>query len=143
MADQHGDYGPQNVHVGEGYVYVFDLNYHVAAPVYDDIDYFLVTLETMNPYPRQWFFDRARVAAMRDPFLDAYFAGAPPDPARKVYLEGYYLKSLLFRCAKQRRNTARRGRVALPEREEALLGRPGVAQHHRPHGVTSRRRRTT
>ena len=113
VADQHGDYGPQNVHVGDGHVYVFDLNYHVAAPVYEDIDYFLVTLETMNPYPRQWFLDRRRVAAMRDPFLAGYFAGAPDDPARAVCLEGYYLKSLLFRCAKQRRNTAKRGRAAL------------------------------
>lgn len=113
VADQHGDYGPQNVHVGEGHVYVFDLNYHVTAPVYDDIDYFLVTLETMNPYPRQWLFDRGRVAAMRGPFLDGYFTGAADDAARAVYLEGYYLKSLLLRCAKQRRNTAKRGRAAL------------------------------
>jgi hypothetical protein len=113
VADQHGDYGPQNAHVGDGFVYVFDLNYHVAAPVYDDIDYFLVTLETMNPYPRQWFLDRGRVAAMRTPFLEGYFAGAAADPARDVYLEGYYIKSLLFRCAKQRRNTTRRGRAAL------------------------------
>ena len=112
-ADQHGDYGPQNVHVGDGCVYVFDLNYNVAAPVYEDVDYFLVTLETMNPYPRQWLFDRARVAAMREPFLTGYFAGAAPDPERELCLEGYYLKSLLFRCAKQRRNTTRRGRAAL------------------------------
>lgn len=113
VADQHGDYGPQNVHVGDGYIYVFDLNYHAAAPVYEDIGYFLVTLETMNPYPKQWLFDRRRVAALRDPFLRGYFGDDGDAAARRVLIEGYYIKSLLFRCAKQRRNTSKRGRAAL------------------------------
>jgi hypothetical protein len=112
LADQHGDFGPQNVHVGDGHIYVFDLNYHTAAPVYEDVDYFLVTLETMNPYPRQWLFDRGRVELLRAPFLEGYF-GPGDDALRDVLLSGYYLKSLLFRCAKQRRNTARRGRAAV------------------------------
>ena len=113
VSDQHGDYGPQNAHAGDDFVYVFDLNYHAPAPIYEDIDYFLVTLETMNPYPRQIFFDRGRVQALRAPFLDGYFGAAPREPLHEVYLAGYYLKSLLFRCAKQRRNTAKRGKAAL------------------------------
>jgi hypothetical protein len=113
VADQHGDYGPQNAHVGEDFVCVFDLNYHASAPVYEDIDYFLVTLETMNPYPRQLLFDRRRVRALREPFLAGYFGTHGRPPLAEVLLAGYYLKSLLFRCAKQRRNTAKRGRAAL------------------------------
>jgi hypothetical protein len=93
---------------------VFDLNYHVAAPVYEDIDYFLDTLETMNPYPRQWLFDRRRVAALRGPFMRGYFGSASgEDGEREAMIEGYYLKSLLFRLAKQRRNTSKRGRAAV------------------------------
>lgn len=113
LADQHGDFGPQNVHVGDDHVCVFDLNYNTTAPIYHDICYFLVTLETMNPYPHQWRFDRRRVAVMRAPFLAGYFGGAFTDATHGACLEGYYLRSLLFRCAKQRRNTAARGRVAL------------------------------
>jgi hypothetical protein len=113
VSDQHGDYGPQNAHAGDDFVYVFDLNYHMPAPIYEDVDYFLVTLETMNPYPRQCFFDRGRVQALRAPFLDGYFGAAPREPQLEVYLAGYYLKSLLFRCAKQRRNTSKRGKAAL------------------------------
>jgi hypothetical protein len=112
VADQHGDYGPQNAHLGEDFVYVFDLNYHASAPVYEDIDYFLVTLETMNPYPRQPLFDRGRVRALREPFLAGYFGSGTRTHETDVYLAGYYLKSLLSRCAKQRRNTAKRGRAA-------------------------------
>ncbi|HEX5133269.1 MAG TPA: hypothetical protein VFX92_12375 [Candidatus Krumholzibacteria bacterium] len=112
-ADQHGDYGPQNVHVADTHIHVFDLNYRAVAPVYEDIDYFLVTLETMNPYPRQWFLDRGRVASLRVPFLHGYFGREPAAPERDLLIEGYYLKSLLFRCAKQRRNTRQRGAAAL------------------------------
>ena len=113
LSDQHGDYGPQNAHAGDDFVCVFDLNYRTPAPIYEDIDYFLVTLETMNPYPHQFFFDRSRVQALRAPFLDGYFGEGRRDPLLELYLQGYYLKSLLFRCAKQRRNTAKRGRAAL------------------------------
>lgn len=112
-ADQHGDYGPQNLHVGDGHIYVFDLNYRTVAPVYEDLAYFLVTLETMNPYPRHWFFDRRRVAALRAPFLSGYFGDESVDPARDVLIEGYYLKALAFRCSRQRSNTSDRGAIAL------------------------------
>ena len=106
---RHGDYGPQNVHLGDGFVYVFDLNYHTPAFVYDDINYFLVTLETLNPYPRYVLFDRKRVMALRDNFLGGYFGGVEPLTIdQHILLEGYYLKSLLFRCAKQRRNVSKK-----------------------------------
>jgi len=111
VADRHGDYGPQNVHRGDGYIYVFDLNYHVTAPVLEDVVYFLVTLETLNPYPSQWFLDRRRVMALRPPFLAGYFGDTPADEVA-LLVEGYYLKALLFRCAKQRRNTSKRGALA-------------------------------
>lgn len=109
---RHGDYGPQNIHVAPGHIYVFDLNYPDPAVAYEDIDYFLVTLETVNPFPHQWFFSRARVAQLSDPFLTGYF-GRSPDDRELLMLAGYYLKALLFRCSKQRRNVTRRGAFAL------------------------------
>jgi hypothetical protein len=113
VADQHGDYGPQNVHCGDDHVCVFDLNYHRSAPIYEDVVYYLVTLETMNPFPRQWFFDRRCVRAMREPFLSGYFGDTRFSTEHTLCIEGYYLKALLFRCAKQRRNTAKRGALPL------------------------------
>lgn len=113
VSDQHGDYGPQNVHVGDDFIYVFDLNYHVPAVIYDDINYFLVTLETLNPYPRYPLFDRGKVMALGRVFLSGYFGGEEKLTAeRRLLLGGYYLKSLLFRCNKQRRNVTKKGRVA-------------------------------
>ncbi len=112
LSGRHGDYGPQNVHIGDGFVYVFDLNYHTDAIIYDDIDYFLVTLETLNPYPKHVLFDRKKVMALRNNFLAGYFG--PDNPLtldQRILLEGYYLKSLLFRCAKQRRNVSKKSRL--------------------------------
>ena len=112
VSGRHGDYGPQNVHVGDGFVYVFDLNYHTSAFVYDDINYFLVTLETLNPYPRHFLFDRRKVMTLRDDFLGGYFGSNQPlTLEQKVLLEGFYIKSLLFRCGKQRRNVSKQNRL--------------------------------
>jgi hypothetical protein len=107
-ADYHGDFGPQNVHVGDGWICVFDLSYARAACVYDDISYFLVTLETMNAFPRQPFFSRRNAMALRMPFLQGYFGVGPLARETQIFLAGYYLKALVLRCVKQRRNVRRR-----------------------------------
>jgi hypothetical protein len=108
FAGLHGDFGPQNIHVGDGWVCVFDLSYHTGAAVFDDITYFLVTLETLNPLPRNPFFSRRRALALREPFLRGYFGSAELSPADRLFLEGFYLKALVYRCVKQRRNVCRR-----------------------------------
>lgn len=112
VARKHGDFGLQNVHVGDDWIAVFDLSYKVPAVVYEDVDYFLVTLETVNPYPRYPLFDRSKALLLRAPFLGGYFgddSGSALD--RRIVLEGYYLKNLVFRCSKQRRNMHRRSRM--------------------------------
>jgi hypothetical protein len=110
VASLHGDFGPQNIHVGNDWVCVFDLSYDRPAVVFDDVAYFLVTLETMSPWPRHVFFDRGRALALRGPFLAGYGRGSERGDDATA-LEGYYLKALVFRCAKQRRNVASRGRL--------------------------------
>ena len=102
------DFGPQNIHVGDGWICVFDLSYARPACVFEDITYFLVTLETLNPFPRQPFFSRKNAMALRMPFLQGYFGVGPLDSETRIFLEGYYLKALVLRCVKQRRNVRRR-----------------------------------
>jgi hypothetical protein len=108
FADLHGDFGPQNIHVGDDWVCVFDLSYNRAAVVFDDITYFLVTLETLNPFPRHPFFSRRKALALREPFLRGYFGSADLSPGDQLLLEGFYLKALVYRSVKQRRNACRR-----------------------------------
>lgn len=122
VAGLHGDFGPQNVHVGEDWVCVFDLSYDRRTIVFDDVSYFLVTLETMGAWPRHPLFERARALALRDPFLEGYRGGAPAGDSSTI-LEGYYLKALVFRSAKQRRNVARRGRVWAAAFDRVFLAR--------------------
>ena len=108
FAARHGDFGPQNFHVGDQWLCVFDLSYNTSAAVYDDITYFLVTLETLNPLPRYPFFSRRKALALRGPFLEGYFGTDRLDRDTRVFLEGYYLKALVYRAVKQRRNVSRR-----------------------------------
>jgi len=102
----HGDFGPQNIHIDGESVCVFDLSYNRKTPIYDDIGYFGVTLETMNPFPRHIFFLRSRAMKLQSDFLDGYFPRDGVTSHDRIMLDGYYLKALLYRCHKQRRNVA-------------------------------------
>jgi len=115
VAVRHGDFSPDNVHVNDGGICVFDLSHHVAAPVHDDITFFLVTLDTMNPYPRYVAFNRRMARRLASPFLDGYY-GADRDRRERdesALIGAYALKNLLTRCLKQRRTAAAAGSLAL------------------------------
>jgi hypothetical protein len=128
VAVRHGDYSPDNVHLDGDGICVFDLSHHLAAPVYDDIAFFLVTLDTMNPYPRYPAFDRRIARALALPFLEGYFGGgaARRDREDATVLAAYTMKNLLTRCLKQRRVAAAAGPFAL-----AAFDGLWVAGHYR------------
>jgi len=112
---RHGDFSPDNVHLDGDGICVFDLSHHMLAPVYDDITFFLVTLDTMNPYPRYLAFDRRVARALGAPFMDGYFGaerairGKEDDPI----VAAFTLKNLLRRCLRQRRVASAAGPLAL------------------------------
>jgi hypothetical protein len=115
VAVRHGDFCPDNVHLDGDGICVFDLSHHVPGPVHDDIAFFLVTLDTMNPYPRHWTFDRRVARALAAPFLEGYFsaAGAPHERDDAAVTAAYALKNLLTRCLKQRAVAGAAGPLAL------------------------------
>lgn len=106
----HGDYGPQNLGVieeaGETRLAVFDLSRAHSAAVYNDIAYFLVTLETLNPFPRHPLFSRSRAMALREDFLRGYFGG-PLSREQRMALHLFYVEHLVERLHKQSSNVAR------------------------------------
>jgi Ser/Thr protein kinase RdoA (MazF antagonist) len=115
VAVRHGDYSPDNVHLDGDGICVFDLSHHAPAPVYSDVTFFLVSLDTMNPYPRHWAFDRRVASSLAAPFLSGYFGA---DRMRREQADGaviaaYTLKHLLTRCLRQRRVAAGAGPLAL------------------------------
>ncbi|HEX6792027.1 MAG TPA: aminoglycoside phosphotransferase family protein [Candidatus Krumholzibacteria bacterium] len=112
---RHGDFSPDNVHLDGDGICVFDLSHHASAPVHDDITFFLVTLDTMNPYPRYPAFDRRTARALASPFLDGYFGAdrARRESEESAVLGAYTLKNLLTRCLRQRRVAAAAGPLAL------------------------------
>jgi hypothetical protein len=66
----------------------------------------------MNKWPRHPLFNRGVAVAMKAHYLSGYFeSGQAFCP---VLLEGHTLSQLLFRCARQRANVARRTRRLLP-----------------------------
>ncbi len=115
LAVRHGDFSPDNVHLdGEG-ICVFDLSHHLHAPVYDDVTFFLVTLDTMNPYPKNLAFDRRVARSLASPFLDGYFGRerAGREEGDGDVIAAYTLKNLLTRCLRQRRVATAAGPLAL------------------------------
>ena len=129
IARRHGDFSPANVHVLGEAICVFDLSYASHAAVFDDLAHFLVTLDTMNPYPRYWKFSRRTVKRLREPFLAGYFAdraGALRGGVEEHVLLGYCLKHALTRCLKQRRSVATRGRAAGLLYDRLWLRGPGA-----------------
>jgi hypothetical protein len=111
-AHRHGDLSLNNIHVDDGWVCVFDINDRRLECVYEDLSFFVVTLETMNKWPRYPLFDRRAAVAMRGRYLEGYFeSDADCSP---LLFEGHTLKQLLFRCIKQRSNLARRAPWLLP-----------------------------
>jgi hypothetical protein len=111
-AHKHGDFGFHNVHAGDDWVCVFDLNDNRPVCVYEDLALFLVSLETKNKWPRYPLFDRRLAAAMKPHFLQGYFESH--QNSHRVLLEGYTLTRLLIHCSKQRRSVAARSRSLLP-----------------------------
>ena len=108
VALAHGDYGPQNLGIAGDRLVVFDLQRNRDAVVYEDIAYYLVTLETINPLPRQPLFSRSRAMSWAGDFLAGYF-GRELSADEEMALRLHYLKHLIQRLHKQSCNVARTG----------------------------------
>jgi hypothetical protein len=100
MALVHGDFGPQNMALAGSKIYVFDLQRDYAEVIYHDLAYFLVTLRTLNPYPRHLLFSRRKILRLAEPFLRGYF-GRDLHTRERVVLEFFYLRNLVQRALKQ------------------------------------------
>jgi tRNA A-37 threonylcarbamoyl transferase component Bud32 len=126
-APVHGDYAPQNMVIGDGRLFVFDLQRSYAEVIYHDIAYFLVTLETLNPFPKHPLFVRARALQLRGDFLLGYF-GRPLEESEESAIGVLYVRNLLQRALKQHRSLSSRipaaaSRLAVQLRYPALLRR--------------------
>jgi hypothetical protein len=84
MGAAHGDYVLRNILVGDdGRIAAFDTTASWRAPIFEDIGYFLVGLETSRPqtYSQGWVFSPALVAECRRAFLEGYFGEREIPPA--------------------------------------------------------------
>jgi len=103
----HGDFGLQNINIQDNKVYVFDLQRDHAECIYHDIAYFLVTLDTLNPYPKHVFFSKRRSKQLKQDFLTGYFKGTPDNDEIKM-LNIYIIRNLIQRTIKQYNNNKKR-----------------------------------
>jgi hypothetical protein len=103
---QHGDYGLQNVVVNDDHIYVFDLQREHLEVSYNDIAYFLVTLETMNLKFKYLTYDYSKAKEFKNAFLTGYFGKnvSDLDIKERLLLAIYYLSNMIYRCEKQRMN---------------------------------------
>ncbi len=106
----HGDFGLQNINVSADKLYVFDLQRKHSEVIYHDICYFLITLETLNPYPSNVFFRRSFFLKLQKHFLEGYFGtDFCLENETLIVIKLYYIRSLLQRILKQSFNIDRRG----------------------------------
>ncbi len=97
----HGDFGPGNIIVNGDSIYVLDLSYNGKAPIYFDIGCFLVSLDTINPFPRQIFYRYNALEELKTIFLREYFGILSK---RDIYYSHiYYLKHLIDRYYLQKK----------------------------------------
>ena len=110
-AGQHGDFGPQNIVVSQKDIYVFDLQRYKPEIVFNDVAYFLVTLETINTLPKYPLYDFRYTKMLQKAFIAGYFDTESYDlmDVKHLLLSIYYLKHLIYRCDKQRNNIAEKG----------------------------------
>ena len=104
MGPVHGDFGPQNIGIGSnGKVYVFDLQRNYDECIYHDIAYFLVTLETLNPYPKHYMFSRKKALLLGKEFLLGYKINESENDFEwnDLFFHIYYLLNLMERVRKQ------------------------------------------
>lgn len=99
----HGDFGLQNINIQDNKVYVFDLQRDYTECIYHDAAYFLVTLDTLNPYPKHIFFSKRRSKRLKQDFLAGYFKSTPDDDDIKM-LNIYIIRNLIQRTIKQYNN---------------------------------------
>ena len=100
MALVHGDFGPQNMALADAKLFVFDLQRDYLEVIYHDLAYFLVTLRTLNPYPRHLLFSRRKILRLAEPFLRGYF-GRELQTRERILLELFCLRNLVHRALKQ------------------------------------------
>ncbi len=105
-AGQHGDFGSQNIVVSQRDIYVFDLQRYHPEAIYNDLGYFLVTLETMNTFPKYPLYNFRYTKMFQKAFLTSYFnvENNGLKNVDRLLLAVYYLKNLIYRCGKQRYN---------------------------------------
>lgn len=110
LVNQHGDFGPQNIMISQNGMYVFDLQRSQYEIIYSDVAYFLVSLETINPLPKYPLYDFKYSMVLQKAFMLGYFGAENGNlnDFEQLVLSVYYLKELIYRCAKQRNNIARK-----------------------------------
>lgn len=73
LSKQHGDFHPGNVIVEGDGMAVIDFTFAEKNIVYNDIGQFLLSLETIIPYPGNFFFAFGRLRILGRCFLEGYF----------------------------------------------------------------------
>ena len=123
MSRVHGDFGPQNIGVGENEkIYVFDLQRQHNEAIYHDIAYFITTLETLNPYPKHKCFNRSQAISLSAGFMRGYkefsvYANEWDDLTYHLY----YMGNLLQRSQKQCLNQKLEKKYGIASRAKKLF----------------------
>ncbi|TAN43230.1 MAG: hypothetical protein EPN22_10400 [Nitrospirae bacterium] len=98
ISKQHGDFHPGNVIVQKDGIAVIDFTFAEENVIYNDIGQFLLSLETIIPYPRNFLFAFGRLKVLQRRFLEGYFGeSASPGEDEWLLLHLFKLRNALIR----------------------------------------------
>jgi colanic acid/amylovoran biosynthesis glycosyltransferase len=120
VVERHGDFGPVNIFIATESVTVIDFEGSRPGLDYQDVTEFLVELEPFLAFP----FRPSRRTALRQAFLERYFADRRPDPAALALCQTAAALAALARDREREEGPSGPGRRMAPRawrRRRALL----------------------
>jgi thiamine kinase-like enzyme len=108
---QHGDYNVGNILVHEGRITVLDFTFSREELIYNDISRLIMSLEIINPYPKNLLFNFSMIPVLREKFLSGYF-GKTDDIAQseRLVLELFRARNTILHFMKQHGRCVRKKR---------------------------------
>ena len=99
IVKQHGDYWPVNILLKDNQLVLLDFTFSKENTIFNDISCFLRGLDMLNPYPRNFFYNFARVELLKKRFLEGYFTDlAEINDSDRFFIHLYAMRNILIHC---------------------------------------------
>jgi thiamine kinase-like enzyme len=102
LTKQHGDYYAGNLIIKDRDIFVIDFAFSRIGLIYRDISNFLVSVESIKPYPKNFFYDFMKLKSYKKRFLEGYFTNLSEITTIDwILIHLYRLRAILLHCRRR------------------------------------------